>query len=237
VETNGVEITWFGHGTWGLRDPNGTHVLVDPWLSGPTVPTALREPAGVDVVLVTHGHGDHTGDVASVQQRTGAAVLAKVELAGLLGARGVEAVGFNVGGSVEHSGIRFTMTQAIHSSSLEGEDGTPLYAGEPNGYVITFSNGFRVYQSGDTAVFGDMALIGEIYRPDLAILSIGDFYTMGPLEAAHAVRLLGVTDVVGGHWGTFPALSGTPNALEAEIARLGLVGVTVHHLEPGGTLS
>ena len=234
---NGVAITWYGHGTWGLRDPNGTNVLVDPWLSGPTVPAALREPSSVDIVLLTHGHSDHTADVEATQARTGAPVLAKFELASWFGARGVNVVGFNTGGSVEQAGIRFTMTQAHHSSSIDGPGGAIVYAGEPAGYVITFSNGFRVYHSGDTAVFGDMALIGEIYHPDLAILSIGDLYTMGPLEAAHATRLLGVRQVIGGHWGTFPALTGTPGALVEEIAKLGLVGVIVHPLQPGETLA
>jgi L-ascorbate metabolism protein UlaG (beta-lactamase superfamily) len=111
------------------------------------------------------------------------------------------------------------------------------YGGEPAGYVITFPGGAKVYQAGDTAVFSDMALIGEIYKPDVAILPIGDLFTMGPLEAAHAVRLLGVQHVIGGHWGTFDALTGTPQALGDELATLGLGGVTVHPLEPGGTAS
>lgn len=146
-------------------------------------------------------------------------------------------VGFNTGGTAEVDGIRFTMTQAIHSGSISSGEGIIGYGGEPAGYVITFENGYRVYQSGDTAVFGDMALIGELYRPDLAILSIGDFYTMGPYEAAKAVELLGVKEVLGGHWGTFDALTGTPAALRVELARRGVEGVTVHDLAPGATLA
>jgi L-ascorbate metabolism protein UlaG (beta-lactamase superfamily) len=236
VNTTGVAITWYGHGTWQHRDPSGAVIIVDPWLGGPTVPDALKSPAQVDAILVTHGHFDHIADVESLAKAHGCPVIAKVELAGLFASRGLETIGFNTGGTAEHAGVRFTMTQAHHSSSVDGPDGTTLYVGEPAGFVITFSNGYRVYQSGDTAVFGDMALIGAIYHPDLAILSIGDFYTMGPLEAAHAVRLLGVKDVIGGHWGTFPPLTGRPAALADEIRTLGLDGVTVHPLQPGDTL-
>ncbi len=236
VNVNGVEVTWYGHGTWGHRDPNGTTIIVDPWLGGPTVPEALKTPTRIDAILVTHGHFDHVADVESLARTHGCPVIAKVELAGHFERQGAATIGFNTGGTVEHGGIRYTMTQAVHSSSIDGPDGATSYVGEPAGFVITFSNGFRIYQSGDTAVFGDMALIGSIYQPDLAILSIGDFYTMGPLEAAHAVRLLGVKDVVGGHWGTFPPLVGRPAALVEEIARLGLDGVTVHPMAPGDTL-
>ncbi len=232
----GVEITWYGHGTWAHRDPNGTVVLVDPWLSGPTVPEALRDPARVDVVAVTHGHFDHIADVEAVHAKHGCPVIAKYELAMHFGGKGVAAVGMNTGGSFEQNGVRFTMTHAIHSGSITTPEAIIGYGGEPAGYVITFSNGYRVYQAGDTCVFSDMALIGEIYRPDIAILPIGDLYTMGPLEAAHAVRLLGVKEVFGGHWGTFPPLTGTPQGLRVELATLGVAGVTVHGLEPGGSV-
>jgi L-ascorbate metabolism protein UlaG (beta-lactamase superfamily) len=232
----GVTITWFGHGTWGHQDPNGTRILVDPWLSGPTVPDALRQPEHVDVILVTHGHFDHIADVESQHAAHGAPVVAKYELAAYFGAKGVNVVGFNTGGTAQVSGVQFTMTHAIHSGSIVHGDEIVGYGGEPAGYVITFSNGYRVYQAGDTAVFADMALIGEMYKPDLAILPIGDFYTMGPFQAAYAVRLLAVKHVIGGHWGTFPALSGTPEALRDELGKLG-VDATVHPLRPGDRLA
>jgi L-ascorbate metabolism protein UlaG (beta-lactamase superfamily) len=234
---SGVDITWYGHGTWGHTTADGTHVLVDPWLTAPTVPEALRHPARVDLVLLTHGHGDHIADVEAVHAKHGCPVLAKYELAMHFGAKGVDVAGFNTGGSLEQLGIRFTMTHAIHSGSIVEDDAIVGYGGEPAGFVISFADGFRVYQAGDTCVFSDMALIGEIYRPDVAILPIGDLYTMGPFEAAHAVRLLGVKHVIGGHWGTFPALTGTPELLRDEIAKLGLEGVTVHPLRPGDSES
>jgi L-ascorbate metabolism protein UlaG (beta-lactamase superfamily) len=231
-----TKFTWYGHGTWLIQSPGGVRIVVDPWLSNPSRPADLADPTA-DIVLLTHGHVDHIADAVSLATTSGAPVVAKVELATWIGEQGVEdVVGFNVGGATEVKGIGFTMTQAIHSGSIQTMDGAVGYGGEPAGYIITFENGFRVYFAGDTAVFGDMALLREIYAPDLAILPIGDFYTMGPLQAAHAVRLLGVQHVVGSHWGTFPALTGTPDALEAELARLDLEDVAVHKLQAGFTL-
>ena len=231
-------ITWYGHGTWGYVTPGGVRLLVDPWLDGnPSCPDDLKQPEA-DLILLTHGHGDHIGDVQALAARTGAQVIGKYELIMWLAGQGVENVlGFNVGGRAESRGIGFTMTNAVHSGSIVGADGQIAgYGGEPAGYVIHLENGESVYQAGDTAIFSDMALIGELYRPGLAILPIGDFYTMGPFQAAHAVRLLGVREVLGGHWGTFPALTGTPQALRDELGRLGLGDVAVHDLAPGGRL-
>jgi L-ascorbate metabolism protein UlaG (beta-lactamase superfamily) len=233
----GVEITWCGHGTWLHRDPTGTRVLVDPWLSAPTTPASLHDPGQVDVIALTHGHVDHIADVEAVATKSGCPVLAKYELAVYFGGKGLNVVGFNTGGTVEAAGVRFTMTQAIHSGGITTGDAVVGYGGEPAGLVITFSNGFRIYQAGDTCVFGDMALIGEIYKPDVAILPIGDLFTMGPLDAAHAARLIGAPHVIGGHWGTFPGLTGTPEALQEELSKLGASGLTVHRLQPGDSIS
>ncbi len=130
-----------------------------------------------------------------------------------------------------------TMTNATHSSSMTDADGNIVYTGDPAGFVITLEDGYRIYFAGDTAVFAGMSLIGELYRPDLAMLPIGDFYTMGALEAAKAVELLGVKRVLGMHYGTFPALVGTPGALRDELAARGVEGVEVEELAPGDTLS
>jgi len=129
-----------------------------------------------------------------------------------------------------------TLTHAFHSSSMEGDDGAIVYTGEPAGMIIRLENGFKIYYAGDTTVFGDMALIGELYSPDVALLPIGDFYTMGPYEAAKAVELLGVKQVIPTHFGTFPALVGTPDDLRDELGKRGLGDVTVLDTEPGGTV-
>jgi L-ascorbate metabolism protein UlaG (beta-lactamase superfamily) len=234
---NGLRLTWVGHATWIMQTPGGKRVLIDPWVTGnPVVTDELRDPGPHDVMLLTHGHNDHTGDVFDLAGRhTPQAVLAMVELGDYLESRGVEnVVGFNKGGTAEAAGLRFTMVNAHHSSSFAEQDGTTVYTGEPAGYVVTLEDGRRVYVAGDTCIFGDMALIGRLYRPDVAILPIGDFYTMGPFEAAEAIRLLGVRKVVPTHYGTFPALSGTPDALRS--AASDVEGLEVLDVPPGGTV-
>jgi L-ascorbate metabolism protein UlaG (beta-lactamase superfamily) len=235
---DGVAFTWYGHATWGLQGlDDGVRVLIDPWLSGPTFPAALRDGLAADILVLTHGHVDHTGEIVEVAKRLGVPVLAPVELAGALAGHGVEnTVGFNKGGTVEAGGVAFTMTNAIHTGSIT-IDGQPGGYAEPAGYVLAFSNGTRVYAAGDTAIHADMSLIGELYKPSAAILPIGDHYTMGPFQAAHACRLLGVSHVFPGHWGTFPLLTGTPDALQVELSNIGLDGVRVHSMAPGDTVA
>ena len=234
----GIDITWLGHSAWELRSSLGVRLLIDPFLSGnPKTPDDRRHVDEVDVILITHGHGDHTGDVLEIARRLQPELVTGVEIGGALSAHGVEHVtGINKGGSCEARGLRFTATTAEHTGAIQLDGETVGYC-EPMGWVITFEDGFRIYHAGDTGIFGDMALIGELYQPDVAILPIGDYFTMGPFEAAHAVRLLGVKHVLPTHWGTFPALVGTPSDLRAELTRLGLSGVTVHEIEPGQTLA
>jgi L-ascorbate metabolism protein UlaG (beta-lactamase superfamily) len=192
----------------------------------------------VDVMLVSHGHDDHTTDVVRLAaEKNVKAVVGMVELMGWFDSRGVaNTVGMNKGGTVTAEGLRVTMTQAIHSSSVVDDDGRVVYTGEPAGFVVELEDGYRIYFAGDTTVFTDMSLIGELYRPDLAVLPIGDYYTMGPHAAAKAVELLGVKRVLGMHYGTFPILDGTPAALRDELAKRGLTDVTVEELKPGETL-
>jgi L-ascorbate metabolism protein UlaG (beta-lactamase superfamily) len=223
-----ASLTWLGHASFRLDTQDGKRIYVDPWVSGPTCPDGEREPERADLIAVTHGHGDHSSDVVALQQRLGCPVVAMVELAGWFAAQGVaedKAVGFNKGGTIEVGGVRLTMTNAFHSSSAP--DGT--YAGEPAGFVIE-ADANRIYFAGDTTVFGDMQLIARLYRPDVAVLPIGDHFTMGPAEAALALELLGSPRCVPGHWGTFPLLTGTPEALAAKTS------AQVEHLRPGDTV-
>jgi L-ascorbate metabolism protein UlaG (beta-lactamase superfamily) len=226
-----ASLTWLGHASFRLDSPAGKRLYVDPWLSGPTVPEAEKEPERIDVIAVTHGHGDHAGEAAGLHERFGCFVVGMVELVGWLTGQGVaedRAVGFNKGGTVEVEGLRFTLTNAYHSSSAP--DGT--YTGEATGIVVRLEDGTTVYFAGDTCVFGDMRLIGELYEPTVAVLPVGDHYTMGPKEAAKALELLGVKRCIPCHWGTFPALQGRPEQL-AELAP----DVDVALLQPGDTVS
>jgi L-ascorbate metabolism protein UlaG (beta-lactamase superfamily) len=238
MSLNGARLTWFGHATWLLETPGGRRVLIDPWFTGN--PKAPEDPdlGTIDVILLTHGHSDHTADVLGVAaEKTPQAVIGMMELLAHFGGKGLEnGVGMNKGGTTEAAGIRVTLTHAFHSSSLEADDGSVVYTGEPAGLIITLENGSRIYHAGDTCVFGDMALIGELYAPDVMMLPIGDFFTMGPFEAAKAVELVGVKQVVPTHYGTFPALSGTPEAFREELAKRGLGDVEVLVTEPGGTI-
>jgi len=237
---NGVKLTWIGHASFILDTPGGKRALIDPWMTGnPVCPESLHDPGDVDLILLSHGHSDHTGDVVRLaKEKSPAAVICMIELGDYLGSKGVEnIIGGNKGGTLSAEGISVTLTHAFHSSSYGEEDGTIVYTGEPAGLIITLENGYRIYFAGDTTVFGDMTLIGELYKPDLAMLPIGDFFTMGPMEAAKAVELLGVKHVLGMHYGTFPLLVGTPRELRDELAKRGLTDVVVEELKPGDTLS
>ena len=226
-------LTWLGHSAFRLDTANGKRIYVDPFLNGnPKCPENERTPERVDIIAVTHGHGDHVGDTVDLAKQHGASVVALVELAGWLGKQGVDESKLkapNKGGTVDVDGIAFTLTNAFHSGS--GPDGS--YVGEPSGIVVKTEDDKTLYFAGDTCVFGDMQLIGRIYEPDVAVIPIGDHYTMGPKEAAVAVELLGVKRIVPCHWGTFGLLTGTPDELE----KLAPSGVTIEKIEPGESVT
>jgi L-ascorbate metabolism protein UlaG (beta-lactamase superfamily) len=229
----GVSITYYGHSAFKLAGA-GMAVLIDPWLSNPVLETPVDRVGHVDVILVTHGHGDHVGDTVAVAKKTGASVVAIHELSVILAQQGVaQVVGMNKGGTFNFKGLKITLTHAVHSSTVE-EGGRLVAAGDPGGFVVQFLNGFTVYHAGDTAVFSDMALIRELYHPELALLPIGSHYVMNPAEAALACRLLRPRWVIPMHYGTFPVLTGTPAELK-ELLK-GEPDIKVIALKPGETV-
>ena len=235
-------FTWYGHACVEVRTPGGKVILIDPWFGNPLSPRSADSVQRCDLMLVTHGHGDHLGDAVALASRLRPAWPCIHEMSLCLARRlpgGNDAtIGMNKGGTIEIAGVRVTMVHADHSAGDWNPGGeTTLYLGEPAGFVVELENGFRFYHAGDTNVFGDMALIRDLYRPDIALLPIGGHYTMGPREAALAVELLGVQHVMPIHYGTFPALAGTPAQLRAELDARGLAQVEIHAPEAGGTVA
>jgi L-ascorbate metabolism protein UlaG (beta-lactamase superfamily) len=234
----GARITYLGHATFRLTTAGGEQIIIDPFLQdNPQTPEDMKQVGELDTILITHGHFDHFSDVLPLAGQTGATTVSNFEIFAYLQSQGVEnAMPIQKGGTAQVGGIRVTATHAFHSSSIQLDDGSSIYAGEPLGYVIEFESGFKLYHAGDTAVFGDMRLIGELYHPELALLPIGNQVVMSPFEAAHAARLLGVRHVVPIHYGTFPFLPGTPEEFKEHASRIA-PDANVHVMQPGDELS
>lgn len=225
-----TRITWLGHSTVLIQTPAGANILIDPFIAqNPKYPKDFPLPSKIHSILLTHGHGDHMSDVVAVAKRHGSTVVAIYELAAYVGSKGVEnTIGMNLGGTVQLEDVAATMVDARHSAGAQDEQGTH-YVGVAAGFVLTIADGPVLYHSGDTAVFRDMELIRELYRPKVAMLPIGGHFTMGPKEAALAVRFVAPEVVLPLHFGTFPPLKGTPEQLAALVG----AGVKVVSWKPG----
>ncbi|PJJ47887.1 metal-dependent hydrolase [Hymenobacter chitinivorans] len=234
------QLQLLGHASFRITTPEGRVILLDPWLTdNPFVPAELREPERADLVLITHGHDDHFDSaLPALLARTGARIVAPAAVRFYLYEQGVPAAQFepmNVGGGIDLLDLRLTMTLAQHAAHVDLPGNKTGFRHEAVGYILALSDGVVVYCAGDTALFGDMQLLAELYQPTVALLPIGDRYTMGPREAAVAARLLGVRHVVPFHYGTFASLVGTPEQLRQHLPPAG--AVTVHALQAGETLS
>jgi L-ascorbate metabolism protein UlaG (beta-lactamase superfamily) len=232
-DLKGTRITWLGHATVLVQTAKGTTILIDPFIAqNPKYPKGYALPEKIDYVLLTHGHGDHISDAVPVATKHGSTVVAIFELASYVSNKGVaNIIGMNLGGTTQLGDVAVTMVEATHSAAAQDEQGIH-YVGVATGFVLAVADGPVLYHAGDTGVFGDMKLIGELYHPEVAMLPIGGFYTMGPKEAALAVRFLAAKTVLPIHFGTFPPLTGTPD----ELAALVHPGVEVLRLTPGQTI-
>lgn len=234
----GTRITYLGHSTFRITTPGDEQIIIDPFLTdNPQTPEELKSVGELDTILITHGHFDHFADVIPLARQTGATAVGNFEIFSYLQSQGVEnSMPLHKGGTASIGGVTVTAVNAHHSSSIAEEDGTIVYAGEPMGFVLEFESGFKLYHAGDTCVFGDMSLIGELYSPDLALLPIGNRVVMSPFEAAHAARLLNVRHVVPIHYQTFDFLPGTPEEFREYAAKIA-PDANVHVMRPGERLA
>lgn len=214
--SNSIKAFWLGHSAFRFETPSGKTIYVDPFLQyNPKTPDSEKNPSEADYILLTHGHSDHVGDTVELAKKTGATVVGMLELIEVLKSKGLpedQGNGMNKGGSVYFDDFKVTMVSANHSSSYDGQ-----YTGEPAGLIIRFKDGYTVYHAGDTNIMYDMKIYGELYKPDIVFLPIGDHFTMGPVEAAYAAKLIGAKTVVPIHYGTWPLLIGTPEELRKHI--------------------
>jgi L-ascorbate metabolism protein UlaG (beta-lactamase superfamily) len=234
IDLKGIKLTWLGHATF-LIESDGKNILIDPWVMGnPMCPEERKKLPKIDLILCTHGHFDHIGDAVQIAKEHGCLVVGIYELCAWMQKKGVEQIApMNKGGTqkLQQFGVEVTMVTANHSCGIQDGDQL-IYGGEACGFVLTFVSGLKLYHSGDTNVFGDMNIIRELYQPEIALLPIGDHFTMGLKEVVYAAGLLKPKQIIPMHFGTFPALTGTPNELRALLPQ----GVELVELKPGETI-
>jgi L-ascorbate metabolism protein UlaG (beta-lactamase superfamily) len=233
VNLKGIQLTWLGHATFRVQTPEGKTLFIDPWIGGnPMCPESEKNVKKADVLLCTHGHGDHIGDAVDVGRKFNPIAVGIYELCLWLQKKGVKQISpMNKGGTQTVAEVKITMVHAVHSCGIQDGDQI-IYGGEACGYVLEFSNGVKIYHAGDTNVFSDMAIIRDLYAPKICMLPIGDHFTMSPREAAYACKLLQPETVIPMHFGTFPQLTGTPAALQTLVP-----DVKVLEMKPGQTIS
>jgi L-ascorbate metabolism protein UlaG (beta-lactamase superfamily) len=224
------KLTWFGHATLGL-ETDGKHLLIDPFFSGNPTATVKAEQVAADFILVTHGHGDHVGDAISIAKRTGATVIANAEISNWMGRQGVDNThAQHIGGGYHYPFGYLKLTLALHGSALpDGSNG-----GNPVGFLLTTTDAKKIYIAGDTGLFGDMRLIGE-EGIDVAVIPIGDNYTMGPDDALRAVKMLSPKHVIPIHFSTWDVIKQNPDDWAERVSKE--TGAQVHVLKSGGSFS
>lgn len=224
-----MKISYHGHSVVKIQT-EGKTILIDPFITGNAMTDLSVVEEKPDAILLTHAHNDHVGDTVELAKASGAVVVATVELANYLGTQGIDAIGMNLGGAKQFDFGKVKFTKAFHSSSYTTESGDVIYGGMPAG-IIFEAEGKTVYHAGDTEVFGDMEIIGKRHSIDLAFVPIGDFFTMGPDDAAFAVELLKPQMVVPVHYNTFPPIEQDP-----ELFKNAVKGAQVNIMKPGDSV-
>jgi L-ascorbate metabolism protein UlaG (beta-lactamase superfamily) len=236
-------ITWLGHGSWRMDTPQGTLIYLDPWIKGnPACPITLAQITKADLVCVTHGHSDHLGNAIEIVHQTGATLVTLPEVAAYCSTHGIpydqNGGCLHTGGSIVQKDVLIRAVYALHSSDIMGkeyaENNTLMPGSGCCGMILEPQGGQGVYFAGDTGVFGDMALIGKLYRPKVAVLPVGGKYTMGVWEAAYAMELLGSEVLIPGHYNTFPSQMADIEELKRQVA-VRCPRAQVVALQPGGT--